>query len=76
MMLEKIKSQVESKIGKELYFRFNGSRNQIEEFKGVVNAVYSAVFTILVDDYGVRSFSYSDLLTNNLEIIGNTCLDN
>lgn len=69
MMLNKIKKQVEEKIGKELLFRFNGSRNQIEEFKGVVNATYAAVFTIMVDNYGVRSFSYSDLLTNNLEIV-------
>ena len=69
MMLDKIKNQVKDRIGQELYFRFNGSRNQIEEFKGVVNAAYSAVFTIMVDNYGVRSFSYSDLLTNNLEII-------
>lgn len=74
MMLDKIKRNVEEKKGQELYFRFNGSRNQIEEFKGVVNATYPAVFTIMVDNYGVRSFSYSDLLTNNLEILDTKCL--
>lgn len=69
MMLDKIKNCIEESVGKEHFFRFNGSRNQIEEFKGIINGTYSAIFTITVENFGVRSFSYSDILTKNLEIL-------
>lgn len=75
MMLDKIKEQVKGIMGEEHFFRFNGSRNQIEEFKGVINSTYAAIFTIVVEKYGIRSFSYSDLLTGNLEIIDMTAFE-
>ena len=68
MMIEKIKNKVKNNVGIKHKFRFNGSRNQIEEFEGIINNTYNAVFTILVDEYSIKSFSYSDLLTKNLEI--------
>jgi len=68
-MLDKIKASIENSVGKECFFRFNGSRNQIEEFRGTINGTYSAIFTIAVENFGVRSFSYSDILTKNLEIL-------
>ena len=71
-MINKIRLQLEENKGRELDFRFNGSRNQIEEFSGVINGAYNKVFTILVDGYGIKSFSYSDILTNVLEILDNT----
>ena len=56
-MLDKIKASIENSVGKECFFRFNGSRNQIEEFRGTINGTYSAIFTIAVENFGVRSFS-------------------
>ena len=69
-MIGKIKSEVESKKGKILKFRHNGTRNQIEEFKGIITDTYNYIFTIkiLSDKEEIKSFTYSDVLIDNLEI--------
>ena len=71
MMIGKIKEFVKQNKGIEHSFRFKGARNQIDEFNGVIIGIYHAIFTILVknDNNRLKSFSYSDLLTSNLEII-------
>lgn len=69
MMLEKVRELVVN--NKNIYhvFRFNGIRNQTEEFEGKIIGVYPAIFTIELTNKVIRSFSYSDLLINNLEIV-------
>ena len=69
-MINKIKEEVSNKKGKILRFRYNGSRNQIEEFKGIILETYNAIFTIKIVDSKeeIKSFTYSDILINNLEI--------
>lgn len=69
MMLDKIKEEVRSNLNISKRFIFHGTRNQIEEFEGVISALYPAVFVVTVEENKVRSFSYSDLLIGNLEII-------
>ena len=61
---------LEKNKGKELKFKFNGSRNQTEEFFGTVESTYNYVFTIRLSDRKniVKSFSYADILTDSLEI--------
>lgn len=68
-MLEKVRELVVN--NKNIYhvFRFNGIRNQTEEFEGKIIGVYPAIFTIELTNKVIRSFSYSDLLINNLEIV-------
>lgn len=69
-MINKIKSEIESQKGKLLKFRYNGSRNQIEEFEGIINNTYNYIFTIKVvgDREDIKSFTYSDVLIKNIEI--------
>ncbi len=69
-MINKIKEDIKNKKGRVLKFRFNGSRNQIEEFEGTIVGVYNCVFTIrlLNDNDKIKSFTYSDVLIDNLEI--------
>ncbi len=69
MMLDKVKTFVASNKGIDHIFRFNGIRNQNEEFSGRIVGVYPAVFTIELDNKVIKSFSYSDLLINNLEVL-------
>lgn len=73
MNIEKIKEQIESKKGKTLKFKFNGSRNQVEEFEGKIVNTYPGIFLVQLDNqvHMVKSFSYSDLLTLHLEIKDN-----
>ena len=70
-MISKIKEQLSDKVGEELHFKFNGARNQIEEFDGYIENTYNYIFTIKVSDDNntIKSFTYSDVLTLNLEII-------
>ena len=68
-MINKIKEDITSKKGKVLKFRHNGARNQIEEFKGVIIETYNYVFTIkTIEKEEIKSFTYSDILIDNLEI--------
>lgn len=69
-MINKIKEEISSKKGKVLHFRHNGSRNQIEEFKGIIVETYNYIFTIktIDDKEEIKSFTYSDILIDNLEI--------
>ena len=55
--------------GKKIHFKYNGARNQIEEFDGVIENTYKSIFTIkLNNQIMVKSFSYSDVITKSLEI--------
>lgn len=69
MTIEKIKEVVKKNKGIPHLFRFHGTRNQLDEFEGVITATYPAIFIITSNEYQVRSFTYSDLLIENLEII-------
>ena len=70
-MINKIRNDIDNKKGIILRFRHNGSRNQVEEFKGIILETYNNIFIIkTIDEIGeIKSFSYSDVLINNLEII-------
>ena len=69
MMLESIRDKIRKSVGIRHKFKYNGSRNQVEEFYGVINNTYNAIFTIKLDDDSIKSFTYSDILINYLEII-------
>lgn len=70
MNIAKIRENLESKKGKLIHFKYNGARNQIEEFDGVIENTYKAVFTIRLDEQNnkIKSFTYSDVLTEILEL--------
>ncbi len=69
MTIDKVKSFVSENAGIVHNFRFRGSRNQLEEFRGKITALYPAIFIISLEDEKIKSFSYSDVLLNNLQII-------
>ncbi len=70
MNIQKIKNNLESSKGKVLKFKFNGARNQVEEFMGTIENTYNYVFLVKIQDDSkqIRSFSYADILTESLEI--------
>lgn len=70
MNINIIKSNLENSKGEKLRFRFNGLRNQTEEFCGTVEGTYNYIFTIRLAENKniIRSFSYADVLTDSLEI--------
>ena len=62
---------MEENKGKLLNFKFNGARNQIEEFSGEIIKTYPAIFLIQIEDGNgvMKTFSYSDILTESLQIV-------
>lgn len=70
MNVDIVRNNIEQMKGQNHNFRFNGNRNQIEEFNGIVKDCYSAIFIIeSKEDMKIRSFSYNDIITSSLEII-------
>ena len=71
MNIDILREKIKEKQGEVLHFKFNGSRNQVEEFKGEIIKTYPAIFLIRLEDNTnkIKSFSYSDLVTESLEII-------
>ena len=70
MNIAKIKEKIERNKGKTVHFKFNGARNQTEEFQATIENTYNSVFIVRLENNKnqVKSFSYNDVLTDNLEI--------
>ena len=71
MNTEMIKERLNLQKGKTLHFRYNKTRNQKEEFQGMIENTYSKIFIVREKDNNdqIRAFCYSDVLTNSLEIL-------
>ncbi len=74
MNINVIRKEIQQRQGEILHFKFNGSRNQIEDFKGRIIQTYPAIFLVRLEDQNskVKSFSYNDLVMESLEIINET----
>ena len=69
MNIDKVRNKINSYKGQTLQFRFNGSRNQIEEFSATIIDTYPSVFIVKVlENSLVKSFSYSDVLIRKLVV--------
>ncbi len=70
MNIKKSREFIIKNKGKVFLFRYKGCRNQVDEFVGKILEFYNYVFIVKVSGkYGiVKSFSYNDILTGNLEI--------
>ena len=73
MTINNIKLDLEKNKGKVLKFKFNGSRNQTEEFFGRIENMYNYIFVVRVENSSdqIKSFSYADVLTESLQIFVN-----
>ncbi len=66
-----VRKKIELLEGKKCSFIFNGSRNQTEKFCGIISKTFSSVFLVITNDNSniIKSFSYNDVITSNLQII-------
>lgn len=67
MNLDKIKEEIASLINKEVMINVSGSRNKKQMFKGIINNVYSNIFTVLIEGTN-KSFTYSDVAIGDVKI--------
>ena len=69
MNIEKVKDKIGLYKGKVVSFKFNGARNKIEEFTGIITNTYTSIFIVKnIDNEELKSFSYSDVLIRKLII--------
>ena len=69
MTLDSVREKIILNKGILKTFEFKGSRNQSLKFDGIITDVYPAIFTITLSNNEIKSFSYSDVLIENLRII-------
>lgn len=72
-MIDKIKKDIFSKVGKNYIFKINNIRNRMDCVEGSIVEVYDRVFIVNTDSDLVLSFNYSDVLTGNVEIQDKMC---
>ena len=69
MTINLIKNKINNRIGENVKVIYNGSRNKKEEYSGIISETYNYIFIVKMFDNEKKSFSYSDVLTNTIEIL-------
>lgn len=69
MTINLIKNKINNRIGENVKVIYNGSRNKKEEYSGIISETYNYIFIVKMIDNEKKSFSYSDVLTNTIEIL-------
>jgi len=69
MNINLIRENIRDMKGEKYHFKFRGTRGQIDEFDGVITDTFKGIFLVqsILDDR-VKSYSYSDILIENLTI--------
>lgn len=67
-MIKKIRDNINSNLCCNVRVVYNGSRNKKEEYFGIIKEVYNNIFVIELKTGEIKSFSYSDVLTNTVEL--------
>jgi len=68
MTIEKIRDQIRDLRGEVVRITVSGSRNKVESYDGVIRETYPYIFILESSTKEKKSFSYTDILTNSLEI--------
>ena len=67
MNLDGVKQEIASLIDEEVMISVSGSRSKKTMYKGIINNVYSNIFTVLIDGIN-KSFTYSDVAIGDVKI--------
>ena len=70
-ILDEIKENVHSHVGKEVLVKANRGRRKVMKKEGILEKTYPNIFVVKIDDHDqIRrlSYSYADILTDNVEI--------
>ncbi len=68
MTIAKIKDDINSQKGNVVRVICNGSRNRVQEYTGEITEIYNSIFIVKLDNAKMKSFCYSDVLTNNIQL--------
>ena len=68
MTIKYIRAYLKTKIGSKIIVIYCGSRNRRERYDGYLWKTYQNVFIIKLLTGEIKSFTYSDILTKNIQI--------
>lgn len=72
MTIDQIRKKMSEHRGERVKITFNGTRNRVEKFDAVIKQTYPFVFVVQLDSQKAlnetKSFSYSDVLTQIIEL--------
>lgn len=68
MNIQKIKNNIDKRLGDNVKVIYNGSRNKKEEYYGTLTETYDYIFIVKINNDDKKSFSYRDVLTNTIEV--------
>lgn len=68
-----VKKQIDGYVGSKVRIRANKGRKRVVEKEGVLQNTYPSIFVVKVqneqqDTYRTVSYSYTDVLTNNVQL--------
>ena len=67
MTKSEIMEKLNNHIGSYVTIKYNLGRNKYEDYKATIKELYDYVF-IVENSTGVKSFSYSDIMTKTIRI--------
>ena len=67
MTIYEIKKKLKKNVGKYVYIKYNLGRNKYEDYKATIKELYDNIF-IVDSEFGLKSFSYSDIMTKTIHI--------
>ncbi len=68
------RNEIKSHLGSEVYIKANKGRKRISVKKGIIDRAYPSIFVVKVhdennqDSFRTMSYSYTDLITNNVKL--------
>lgn len=68
MNIKYIRNNLSHKVGRRITVIYYGTRNRKEKYIGILNNIYSNVFTIILIDGSIKCFNYSDILTKTIQL--------
>lgn len=69
MNINIIKEELKENIGREVFIKYNLGRNKIEKYKAKIKETYNYIFIVEITNTNeVKSFTYSDIITNTIKI--------
>lgn len=72
-VLEDIKRELDSHVGEKIRVKANKGRKKVDEKEGILEKTYPHIFVVKVEEGQLSerrvSFSYTDVLTETVELI-------
>ncbi len=72
--VSKVRNAVANQMGKKVKIRINRGRHKVDESEGIISQTYPSIFLIKIQEtegmpVRVVSYSYTDILTKDVELI-------